>query len=368
MINMGELFRYERIGDADMARVTLSPDLLARSLVESGDLLFARRSLQLSGAGRCSIVVPAREPRTFESSIIRVRLDLARAVPEFFYYFFKSRAGRETMNTIVEQAVVAGIRASDLRMLSVPVPALEEQRGIVSALAALDDKIESNRRAIALVQNLIRATFDQWRNRFPVERIVTFGEFADVYGGATPKTGVRNFWEGDIAWATPTDITALSAPYLFGTARTLSEAGLASTSAKLHPVGTILMTSRATIGAFAVNEVPTATNQGFIAVRPRDPGHRWFLLEEMRSRVPEMLDRANGSTFMELSRGNFKTMSIGLPAESGLAELHSLLGPLHARSSQLDRECSKLANFRDALLPELLSGRVRVPESEEVLA
>lgn len=240
------------------------------------------------------------------------------------------------------------------------LPPIGEQRAIAATIGALDDKIESNRRAIAILQTLIRTLFQKWRSTSPAERVSTFGEFADIYGGATPKTGVADYWSGDIAWATPTDITALDAPYLHATTRTISESGLASMSAKLQPVGTILMTSRATIGAFAVNEVPTATNQGFIAVRPRHAVHRWFLLEEMRSRVPEMLDRANGSTFMELSRGSFKSMSIGIPSASAITELHALLDPLHSRSSQLDRECAKLAAARQAVLPELLSGRVHV--------
>jgi type I restriction enzyme, S subunit len=244
-----------------------------------------------------------------------------------------------------------------------PVPPLRHQRGIAATLGALDDKIESNRRAIDLTQELSRSTYAAWRAVHADSQETTFGEFADVFGGATPKTTEPGYWNGDIAWATPTDITALSAPYLFGTARMITEAGLASTSATLHPEGTIFMTSRATIGSFAVTQCPAATNQGFIAVRPHQPAHRWFLFEEMRARVPEMLDRANGSTFMELSRGNFKLMSLAVPDEAAVAELDSVLAPLHRKAAQLDRESSRLAKVRDTLLPELLSGRIRVPEA-----
>jgi type I restriction enzyme S subunit len=244
-----------------------------------------------------------------------------------------------------------------------PVPPLDQQRGIAATLGALDEKIESNRRAINLAQQLSRSIYAAWRASQTDSQEATFGEFAEVFGGATPKTTESSFWDGDIVWATPTDITALSAPYLFGTARMITEAGLASTSATLHPEGTIFMTSRATIGSFAVTHVPAATNQGFIAVRPRQPAHRWLLFEEMRARVPEMLDRANGSTFLELSRGNFKQMSLAVPDEAEVAELDSVLAPLHKKAAQLDRESSRLAKVRDTLLPELLSGRITVPEA-----
>ncbi len=246
-----------------------------------------------------------------------------------------------------------------------PVPPLPHQRGIAAALGALDHKIESNLHAVDLIQSLSRSNYVAWRAGHPDTHKTTFGEFADVFGGATPKTTEPGFWDGDIVWATPTDITALTTPYLFKTGRMITEAGLASTSATLHPEGTILMTSRATIGSFAVTHVPAATNQGFIVIRPHKPEHRWFLFEEMRARVPEMLDRANGSTFMELSRGNFKLMPLRVPSETAIAELDTTLAPLHAKAAQLDRESSGLARLRETLLPELLSGRIRVPEARE---
>jgi type I restriction enzyme S subunit len=258
------------------------------------------------------------------------------------------------------------VTKSDLERLQVALPSVEEQRVIAATLGALDDKIESNRRAVDLIQDLSRSIYLAWRSTHPDTSEATFGSFADVFGGATPKTTEPNYWDGEIAWATPTDITALTAPYLFGTARMITDAGLASTSAMLHPTGTIFMTSRATIGSFAVTQVPAATNQGFIAVRPRQPEHRWFLFEEMRARVPEMLDRANGSTFMELSRGNFKLMPLGIPDAKAIAELDCELKPLHAKAAQLDSESTRVARLRDTLLPELLSGRIRVPDTSSL--
>ena len=253
------------------------------------------------------------------------------------------------------------LQTDRLFALELPKPRLEEQRAIAATLNALDDMIESNRLSMNLMDCLSRSIFQQWRSTTPTEQTMTLGAFADVYGGATPKTAELRYWDGEIAWMTPTDVTALSAPYLFDTARRITEEGLASCSATLHPVGTILMTSRATIGAFAINQVPAATNQGFIAARPRRSADRWFLFEEMRSRVPEFLDNANGSTFMELSRGRFKELPLALPAREDIDALASKLAPLHAKAAQLSAESSRIANLREILLPELVAGRLRVP-------
>lgn len=249
-----------------------------------------------------------------------------------------------------------------------PLPPTATQRAIAATLGALDDKIESNRRATGLIDALARMLFQHWRDAAGPTKSSSFGSSSDVFGGATPKTAVQDYWDGELAWATPTDVTRLASPYLAATGRTITAAGLASCTATLHPVGTILMTSRATIGAFAISVVPTATNQGFIAVRPRRPSDRWFLFEEMRSRVDEFVGNANGSTFLEISRGRFKELPLLVPPEDQIEQLDRLLAPLHSKAAQLAAESDELAVLRDTLLPELLSGRVRAQEVDQWLS
>jgi type I restriction enzyme S subunit len=94
IINMGELFGFDFIGDQPMERVELTTDELEKSDLLDGDLLFGRRSLVEAGAGKCSIVVAPSEPLTFESSIIRVRPDKQRVEPKYLYYYFKSPRGK----------------------------------------------------------------------------------------------------------------------------------------------------------------------------------------------------------------------------------------------------------------------------------
>ena len=267
----------------------------------------------------------------------------------------------------VNTTVQTTLNLKDLRDLPIILPPFEELRRTAAFFTALDDKIESNRRLIETVQQLSAARFLSWRDSRTGTVGTTFGEFCDVYGGATPRTEEPLNWNGPHCWATPTDLTALPDPYLFGTSRMVSDQGLASCSAALHPAGTILMTSRATIGTFAVSQQPCATNQGFICVRPRHQRDRWFLFEEMRLRIPELLDRANGSTFLELSRSNFKDMVLRVPCEVDRDRFTSEVEPLHRLAALRSKESRKLAALRDALLPELLSGRLRVPEASEAV-
>ena len=167
MINMGELFANDRIGNIDMELVPMNERELSTMLVERGDLLFARQSLVLSGAGKCSVILSVDEPTTFESHIIRIRLKKEVANPFFYHYYFKSPICR--IKSIVTQGVQAGIRGNDLKKLRVHVPPLETQSRIASILTAYDGLIENNRRRIQLLEQAARLLYKEWfvHLRFP---------------------------------------------------------------------------------------------------------------------------------------------------------------------------------------------------------
>ena len=127
------------------------------------------------------------------------------------------------------------------------------------------------------------------------------------------------------------------------------------------------MTSRATIGAFALSQQPMAVNQGFIVVQPFDQDLRFWVFHEMQSRVDEFVALANGATFLELSRGNFKKFKVRLAEPKVTKEFVALAEPLHAAAANALSENTKLANTRDVLLPQLMSGKLRIRDAEKVL-
>lgn len=255
------------------------------------------------------------------------------------------------------------LRAGDLARISVLVPEVPEQRRIARVLMSLDGLIEGNRQMISDLLAAAGLLFEQVSlQRGAGARELTFGEVCLVLGGGTPSTREPSFWGGEFAWATPTDITALPSPFLFATSRQITHAGLAACASELHPRGSIFMTSRATIGAFAINQMACAVNQGFIVVRPEQEIDRAFLFHEMFSRVDEFTAQANGSTFLELSRSRFKALPVYWPQEDVRRDLSLAVEPLHAAAAELEMEIKQTATVRDELLPLLMSGRVRVGE------
>jgi type I restriction enzyme S subunit len=137
MVNMGEMFKGELLGTGPFERVTMSEAEIERFGLAEGDLLFARRSIVFEGAGLACLVSRLSEAHTFESSIIRVQPNAERALPEFLLHFFRSSRGRTEISKIVRRGPVSGITGSDLRLVPIPVPTLEEQQEMVDRAAQI---------------------------------------------------------------------------------------------------------------------------------------------------------------------------------------------------------------------------------------
>jgi type I restriction enzyme S subunit len=173
VVNMGEMFGFDFISDQEMNRVSLTSQELATSGLRDGDLLFGRRSVVHSGAGKCSIVLNPPEALIFESSIIRVRLNRDIADPLFYYYFFASSIGRLLMSVIISGTNVKGIRGSELRDLEIPHPSLPEQTAIAEVLSNMDAEIAALERrrekTRALKQGMMQELLTGKTRLIPVE-------------------------------------------------------------------------------------------------------------------------------------------------------------------------------------------------------
>lgn len=141
MVQMGGLFRGEGVDFQSATRVQVTRSELAAFGLAVGDLLFARRSLVFSGAGQCVIVRHLPEPATFESSIIRARLDVSRVLPEFAGLYLRGERSSAQRYTLIRQVAVSGVSSHDVAQLLVATPPLAEQLAVIEMLRASDHRI-----------------------------------------------------------------------------------------------------------------------------------------------------------------------------------------------------------------------------------
>ncbi len=294
----------------------------------------------------------------------------------FLKYLMFSDFVQNQLRARASGTTVIGIRQAELRKVTLALPPIRLQRRIAEILGRLDDKIEVNRRINRTLERMAQALYKHWFVDFgPFQdgefvecevglvpkgwEVVTVGDVCQVVNGATPSTKVAHYWDsGDICWATPTDMTALTASVIFDTSKKITRLGLANCSATLLPVGSVLVTSRATIGISAINYAPMTTNQGFksLICGPRATNH--FMLLTMKNRVDEMIGRANGTTFLEINSTNFKALELVLPPQEVMAAFDRQVKPYFDQIYANQRENAALAATRDYLLPRLLVGEI----------
>ena len=255
------------------------------------------------------------------------------------------------------------------------IPFPSNRSKIVDIISAYDDLIENNRRRIQLLEQAARLLYREWfvHLRFPGHEHVTItdgvpvgwekmkiADVCDTVGGGTPSTKVSEYWEGDITWVVPSDITKNDCLALLDSKRKITEKGLRESSAKMVPAETILMTSRASVGFFALMDFEVCTNQGFINIIPHEDELRMYLLFNLMSRVTEIRNNAKGTTYPEISKGRFRGMDVVVPPKTLVSEFARFAIDIIQQVRYLKRTTSQLTQARDLLLPRLMNGEVTV--------
>lgn len=299
-----------------------------------------------------------------------------RVWPKYLYYYLGAPQSIEWLKRNAVGSTMLNLSAAIVSRLPIRLPAIEVQKRLADRISLYDDLIGNNRQRISLLEESARLVYREWfvYLRFPGYEHLgitdglpvgwerrTFRDVCDAVGGGTPRTSRPEYWNnGDIPWYTPTDITRNPCLALLDSATKITEAGLQGSSAKTLPAGTVLMTSRASVGFFGVVESPSCTNQGFINIVPHDACARMYLLHNLMHRVEEIRSQAGGATYKEISKGKFKSLPVVLPDRMLLHEFENHASTLHAQVRTLHRSNLKLAEARDLLLPRLMNGDVAV--------
>ena len=365
IVNMGELFAFNRIGNQPMSLIRMSDAEMDKSGLMDGDLLFGRRSLVEEGAGKCSMVYKPAGPLTFESSIIRVRLNRAIADPEFFFNYFRSPIGRSRIRAIVGGAAVKGIRGSDLKLIKVHVPPIDEQIAIRQVVALYDDLITTNQRRIALLEDAARRLYREWfvHLRFPGHESVPvkdgvpegwaklpLGDVAEITMGQSPESKYYNT-DGD------------GLPFHQGVSdfghRFVKHEAYTKQATRIAEAGDILCSVRAPVGRLNFTRDKIAIGRGLSAMRSRT-GHQSLLFYQLDALFVEEDMIGGGAIFASVGKKELFGQLILQPSTSIATTFNRLVSDLDLQIENLDSQNQQLAKARDLLLPKLMSGQLDV--------
>ena len=279
---------------------------------------------------------------------------------EIFVYYFLKNIDFKQFNV---GSAVPTLNRNHIHPLNIRIPSTQkEQKAIAAVLSSLDDKIDLLQRQNQTLEALAQTLFRQW---FTEEEQDTWEESTlnnvlTAVGGTTPSTKNPDFWNGEIHWTTPRDLSNNNSPYLLDTARKITKTGLAKISSGLLPKGVLLMSSRAPVGYLAFSENPIAINQGYIAILDNKGLSKHFLYLWLIENMDYVKSYASGTTFQEISKSAFRTLDITIPPTDLRNEFEQIVSPLFEKIRKNVHQICTLEKLRDTLLPKLMSGKARV--------
>ena len=365
---------------------------IARVTPSRGDLLYSREGTYFGIAAE----VPAKTRVCLGQRMVLIRPDRRRLDFGFLRHWLNSPIMASHIHGYRDGSVAERLNLPTIRALPVLVPPIREQKAIAGVLGALDDKIECNRRMNATLEAMARALFQSWFVDFDPVRAKVDGRTpahldpataalfpdsfqdsslghiptgwetgsilrqADLLSGGTPKTDVPSYWNGDVPWASAKDVSQCGEAFLVATERTITKQGVEESSTKIIPANATVVVARgATTGRLTMFGHAMAMNQTCYGLRSKVTApfalycHAWHFIERL-------VQGGHGSIFDTITTSTFEATDVLLAPKGLLLAFDKQVTPLFQQVHANLHQSRTLAALRDALLPKLLSGELRV--------
>ena len=297
----------------------------------------------------------------FHNNFFKIDFDRTLINKNFFVEFFKKDTTQHLILKYAGASTIPDLNHSDFYRIPMPYTSLEEQTKIASFLSAVDEKIAQLMQKHELLsqykQGMMQKLFSQ-QIRFKADDGREFGEWentvlgdiADIVGGGTPSTNNEEYWSGDVVWLTPSEINQ---KFIGESKRTISELGVQKSSAKKLPIGTILFTSRATIGEVAIAIAEVTTNQGFQSFISNEKTFNEFLYYWIVNNKKSFIERASGSTFLEISKSKIQPMEISLPCLEEQTKIANFLSAIDQKIEVVAQQIEQAKKWKKGLLQQM---------------
>ena len=281
----------------------------------------------------------------------------------FIYQLLQAK--KKQWKTLEQGSTFTAVGGEEVKEFGLAVPTKEEQLKIAAFFTALDEKTRLSQQKLTLVKNIkngiLKKIFSQevrFKNTdgsfFKPWKSYTVGELAEVIGGGTPSTQNSDYWDGDIYWFTPAEINS---KYVHSSNRKITVNGLNNSSAKLLTKGALLLTTRATLGACSINnqDIPVCTNQGFQSLVCNDFVDNEFMYYVVTTNAFQkaMVQMASGSTFLEISSKNLKSITVNLPSLEEQQQIATLLSSLDEKINCLKQRVEVLKTQKASFMQQM---------------
>lgn len=333
--------------------VFVEPETAARfpaCLLNEGDLVFPHRG----AIGRVGIV--GKRQMLLSSSMMKLTVDPLKADPRFVFYYFRGPGQNELLmraSTVGTPGI--GQPLTSLRGIPIQIPELDQQRAIAEVLSALDDKIAANKKLVQVADDLGASLT---RNALDSSESIALSTIADIVMGSSPLgTSFNEVGEGTVFYQGVRDFG-----FRFPCNRVWTTA-----AAKLARSGDTLLSVRAPVGRVNLATEKTCIGRGVASVRSSSgrPFTLFHILKDSHEAWAPF--EAEGTVFGSINKGQLASLRVPRLKPEYEDQLEAMLAPMERVIGSALRENTNLAATRDALLPQLMSGKLRVQDAEKVL-
>ena len=388
-----------RVVEDGIARITMDDaGRLRRYLVQTGDIVYSRRG----DVEKRALIREKEDGWLCGTGCLRVRFGTHGEDPSYASYYLGHPEVRAWIVRHAQGATMPNLNTSILSSLPFVVPPIAEQRAIAYVLTTLDNKIELNRRMNETLEEMARAIFKSWFVDFdPVRakaegrdpgipkhiadlfpdrfeeselgmmpagwKVRSFAETVDILGGGTPKTSVPEYWSGEIPWYSVVDAPRDADVFVIDTEKKTTQAGIENSSARILPTGASIISARGTVGRVALVGSPMAMNQSCYGLHDSTSEHGYYTYFATRNLVAILQQRVHGAVFDTITRDTLRGVPITVPDREVIDAFEYEVAPNLERILANLRQSKALSEIRDAALPGLISGTLRVPNARKLI-
>ncbi len=336
-----------------------------RAVPQEDDLILAREA----PVGNVAIIQPGQKVCLGQRTVL-IRPDKSKVNPNYLVYNLLSPIQQHNLTSSANGATVAHLNMGIIRNLKMELPPRDVQDKIAGILSKYDELIENSRKQIALLEEAAQRLYREWfvdfrfpgstsHNSLPQDwrKVPIETAFETVLGG-TPSKSKPEFWNGDIPWI---NSGAVNLHRIIKGSEFITAEALKKSATKMMPKHTtVLAITGATLGQVSYTELEVCANQSVVGIIDKSGLYNEYIYLLITNEIEKIIAKSGGSAQQHINKNIINEYKITLPTASIVKQFKQIVNPYFVAIATLYGEIENLISARDALLPKLMSGDLKV--------
>lgn len=312
--------------------------------------------------GRCVVLKEDVENVYYQKACHRLRAKNEMCNPDYLYFFINNVVNSQTIVALVGESSIAHLPAEKVAQIELNLPPSNEQKKIAETLSVWDKAIEKTEKLIEAKELFFKKNLEDYiyapakNNQWKIEKL---GNLSQMSSGGTPKSSVKEYYDGDILWVSIADMTE-QGMYVSRTAKTLTQLGVDNSAAKVYPKGTVLYAMYASIGEVSIAVEDMASSQAILGIQVGERLLNKYLYYFLVGQKERIKLQGQAGTQSNLNAGMVRDFDIPLPSISEQEKIVHFFDLFEKEIDVLKQQLENYKKQKQGLMQKLLTGEWRI--------